>query len=333
VLRKVRKRALLPEEVRQSRFAVSATRLTVLKSLCQEASVANRFVTALARKTLERVEHGQGRSAHRGTPDDLAHRQMMAEALAEMDVWNGEATEARKQRLWDLLRQMREQQDEYQNIKWGAVRLIDDWELLLFEYAVRCLLNPPHEAGYWAYQTARHYAERYDSRYGTGLIPATAPLMQDIADFWLQEFGLDRETLTVPARRKKATEERAAAPRGRKRAGGKEPKARFAPRQGQFLAFLHLYRKLHRQGPAELDLVQFFRVTPPSAHPILGAPARAPTASATSVLRLSVGRCDFRTEHKDSNLRRWFGPTRATEGFGLSARSSYPNECRCNSIG
>ena len=32
------------------------------------------------------------------------------------------------------------------------------------------------------------------------------------------------------------------------------------------MAFIHQYRKLHRQGPAELDMVQFFRVTPPSVH-------------------------------------------------------------------
>jgi hypothetical protein len=40
----------------------------------------------------------------------------------------------------------------------------------------------------------------------------------------------------------------------------------FTSRQGQFLAFIHLYRRLHRQGPAEIDMVKFFRVTPPSAH-------------------------------------------------------------------
>lgn len=40
----------------------------------------------------------------------------------------------------------------------------------------------------------------------------------------------------------------------------------FTHRQGQFPAFIHLYRLLHRQGPAELDLVKFFGVTPPSAH-------------------------------------------------------------------
>lgn len=40
----------------------------------------------------------------------------------------------------------------------------------------------------------------------------------------------------------------------------------FTDRQGQVLAFIHLYRKLHRQGPAETDIVRYFCITPPSAH-------------------------------------------------------------------
>ena len=42
--------------------------------------------------------------------------------------------------------------------------------------------------------------------------------------------------------------------------------ATFTPGQGQFLAFIHLYRRLHRRGLGELDMVKFFRVTPPSVH-------------------------------------------------------------------
>ena len=38
------------------------------------------------------------------------------------------------------------------------------------------------------------------------------------------------------------------------------------PRQGQFLAFIHLYRKMHRQGPAEHEMATFFRATPPAVH-------------------------------------------------------------------
>jgi len=41
---------------------------------------------------------------------------------------------------------------------------------------------------------------------------------------------------------------------------------KFTHRQGQFLAFIYLYTKLHRQSPAELDMVWYFRVTPPSVH-------------------------------------------------------------------
>ncbi len=43
----------------------------------------------------------------------------------------------------------------------------------------------------------------------------------------------------------------------------------FTYKQGQYLAFIHLYRKLRRQGPAEADMVQYFRVSPPSVHQMI----------------------------------------------------------------
>lgn len=46
----------------------------------------------------------------------------------------------------------------------------------------------------------------------------------------------------------------------------KPPGPTFTARQGQFLAFIHQYRRLHRQGPADSDMMQFFRLTPPSVH-------------------------------------------------------------------
>ncbi len=45
--------------------------------------------------------------------------------------------------------------------------------------------------------------------------------------------------------------------------------AHFTSKQGQYLAYIHLYRKLHRRGPAEADMVQYFRVSPPSAHQMI----------------------------------------------------------------
>jgi repressor LexA len=40
----------------------------------------------------------------------------------------------------------------------------------------------------------------------------------------------------------------------------------FTPQQGQYLAFIHLYTRLHRRPPAETDMQQYFRVSPPSVH-------------------------------------------------------------------
>ena len=42
--------------------------------------------------------------------------------------------------------------------------------------------------------------------------------------------------------------------------------ATFTPKQGQYLAFIHLYTRLHRRPPAEADMQEYFRVSPPSVH-------------------------------------------------------------------
>jgi Mn-dependent DtxR family transcriptional regulator len=268
VLLKVRKVALLAEEVRQSRWGVSVTRLTTLKSLCHVPEVAHRFVTYLSDKTLRRVRQGTGHSSHPDSDEQRTHRALMVEALAEMRSWLAEPTAERRQRLGELLHGLQQQQNEYRNIPWGAVRLINDWDLLIFEYALRCLLAPPGQVGALAYQTARDYAERSTASAAFGLTAKSAPLLQDIVTFWLQEYQLDAAALTKPAGAKRGERKRAATRVG-KRATAQMKKSRFTARQGQFLAFIHAYWKLHRQGPAETDLVKYFRVTPPSAHAMI----------------------------------------------------------------
>jgi hypothetical protein len=265
VLNRVRKLAQLPGEARHSKFAIPVTRLTVLKSLCQQPDVANRFVTYLARKVLERVKQGKSRATRPKGATDLAHRQMMSEALAGMEAWQQRPTDDLRQALSDLQWRMQAEQNEYKNIPGGAVRLVTDWDLFLFEQALRCLLHS-HEVGYWAYHMARDYAERYDPSHGTGLIPASAPLLQDIVDFWMQEVGVTDQELATPVRKSQAKAESPPARRAHKSATERRKKVRFTHRQGQFLAFIHLYRRLHRRGPAELHMVEYFRVTPPSVH-------------------------------------------------------------------
>lgn len=47
------------------------------------------------------------------------------------------------------------------------------------------------------------------------------------------------------------------------------PSAVFTPRQGQFLAFIHAYTKLHGRPPAESDMQRYFLVSPPVIHDMI----------------------------------------------------------------
>lgn len=48
------------------------------------------------------------------------------------------------------------------------------------------------------------------------------------------------------------------------------PDARtFTAKQGQYLAFIYYYTKIHGMPPAEADFRRFFRVTPPVAHEMI----------------------------------------------------------------
>ena len=43
----------------------------------------------------------------------------------------------------------------------------------------------------------------------------------------------------------------------------------FTKLQGQYLAFIVLYTKLHRRPPSEADLQAYFQVTPPTVHNLI----------------------------------------------------------------
>ena len=53
------------------------------------------------------------------------------------------------------------------------------------------------------------------------------------------------------------------------------PAKSFTPKQGQYLAYIYAYTRLHRRPPAETDLREYFRVSPPSVHQMLITRERA----------------------------------------------------------
>lgn len=49
----------------------------------------------------------------------------------------------------------------------------------------------------------------------------------------------------------------------------RKPSPGFTEKQGQYLAFINAYTKLHGVAPAEADLERYFRVSPPSVHQMI----------------------------------------------------------------
>ena len=49
----------------------------------------------------------------------------------------------------------------------------------------------------------------------------------------------------------------------------------FTPKQGQYLAFIDAYARVHRQPPAEREIQRHFGVTPPTVHQMVLALERA----------------------------------------------------------
>src|SRR5258708_6403983 len=89
----------------------------------------------------------------------------------------------------------------------------------------------------------------------------------------------------------------------------------FTAKQGQYLAYIHLYTRLHRRPPAETDMQEYFRVSPPSVHQMVltleraGFIRRQPRTPRSIELLVDPTQLP---DHSDPRLNRSKSPCRAT---------------------
>ena len=48
-----------------------------------------------------------------------------------------------------------------------------------------------------------------------------------------------------------------------------ENSSNYTPKQGQYLAFIHYYTKIHGRPPAQADIQRYFEVSPPTVHQMI----------------------------------------------------------------
>ena len=160
----------------------SVTRLTTLKSLCADRAACHAFALHIAKLAKEKMD-ARDKPDHIDPSRWLRFKHVVVNALIDLERACEEGIEQHRSELLGHLQELKSLQDTYENQRWGPVRIISNSETLVVEYAVECFLSMS-QAPHWAYRLARTYAEEYDSRFGDGLVPKSAPMVEDIARFW-----------------------------------------------------------------------------------------------------------------------------------------------------
>ncbi len=152
------------------------TRLTTIKSLCKAPEVAAAFTKYLASLAAETLAT-RSRPSHLPKEQWQIFQRLAQEGMAALEGGGS------KSDLRQMLTTVRNSQNVIKHIHWNNVRMIECGELLQIEHALECLLQEGDPSRV-AYEAARSHAERYDSRYGTGLIPSSANALEQIIEFW-----------------------------------------------------------------------------------------------------------------------------------------------------
>ncbi len=154
----------------QDKGQANQTRLTVLKKwFRQHPGRLMAFAIWVASRAVSR----KGKTVGEAAELFKQARQLLKVLDKFQPTLDRERTEA-------LLRQLRAFQNEYEQQRWGPVRIIKNWNLLLIEKAFEIGLyysNDPDRG----YKLASDYVVHYDPRYGTNLNgPSVAKLSEMI---------------------------------------------------------------------------------------------------------------------------------------------------------
>lgn len=168
--------------------SVPLTRLTVLKKWFERPDRRAAFGAWVARQAAARK--GETRD-EAGTLFDAAHV-LLGKTDVVRPALDTVAAAALRARLYAF-------QCEFDNQRWGPVRIIRQWDLLLVEQGLDLVLRP-HAAPTDGYRLAADFCQHYDPRYGNGLNGPSRQRIIDIARCMLTVEALEEE----PGRRLKA---------------------------------------------------------------------------------------------------------------------------------
>jgi hypothetical protein len=170
----------------KSRYAISITRLTSIKSFCQDEDAAKQFALFMAKRTQAHML-ASSRPEHHSPEEWQTFLTLFEDAIALMEAEAKAHTQAGTSAISKFRRDIEALQgNDHRNIPWGTVHFVRSGDLLKLTYALQCFDS--RDVAFWAYKLAREYVEEYNPSYGTGIIPKSIPMLLDVAEFWCQHF-------------------------------------------------------------------------------------------------------------------------------------------------
>lgn len=164
-----------------TRGEAKTTRLTVLKKWFERPRRHVAFAIWMA------VRAVSGKVPAKGPAGEL-----FAEGRKLLDQVNPCAPKVDRKAAKRLYERLREFQDEYQKQRWGSVRIIHQWDLLLVEKALAIYLwyaDLPAQG----YELAADYCKHYDPQKWDGLSGPSRGKIMAIAEFMLTVEALEEK--------------------------------------------------------------------------------------------------------------------------------------------
>jgi hypothetical protein len=178
-IRRVKKLEDALEDLRQGNSNYySITKLTSMKSLCRDEDYRKQYCVYLASLVMDNARI----HAEKDNVEKINRLIQEAYFVIENVVKDGSNSNMGVAKA--TLSRLKDFQDQYKRVKWTTVRIINSTELLILENILQCLLSQTDIAASYAYDATRNYVEKYNPHYGTGLIPDSIPMLENIIRFW-----------------------------------------------------------------------------------------------------------------------------------------------------
>ncbi len=163
-------------------FGLPITRLTSIKSLCQDdEKSAERFALFIIQKVDHKMNN-MSRPEHYSEEEWNNDQQFIAEGIKLMEEYIEDPNSEKKQEMFRLLREVENSQgDDILRVHWTTVHFVRSGYLLKLQYGLRCFING--DFPYWVYKLAREDVEQKD-----GITPESVPMLLEIAEFWCQYY-------------------------------------------------------------------------------------------------------------------------------------------------